>query len=332
MGNVLLRLGRGSTRTHVPGDYSKSGASPAVAAGAGPSTNRREFCAMIGAAAVLPPWALPFAAIQPAPAQPGDYALYNEAVARVIPESGFQSRIALRDAIVQLVDYGVIDRGKFFALARQRGAPPEELSTVLSEPSHQPLRLTTENAGDLVNLLWPLGLSNYMAGNFSSPLNGESLYNLASTGGWTLGAAENGGEYFSAFPIVPLNTAQEHLVIQIAKATYRPCCDNSTFFQDCNHGSALLGLLQLGASQGLDEAELYREALAFNSFWFPDNYILTALYLKVFEGLEWQDADPVEILGFRFSALSSWRKNVEAPLSTISGLVPPPQGGANCGA
>ncbi len=40
-----------------------------------------------------------------------------------------------------------------------------------------------------------------------------------------------------------------------------------------NHGSALRGLLQLGASQGLSEEELYREALAFNSFWFPQNSV-----------------------------------------------------------
>ena len=41
------------------------------------------------------------------------------------------------------------------------------------------------------------------------------------------------------------------MVISIAKNAYRSCCDNSTFFQDCNHGWALLGLLQLGAGQGL---------------------------------------------------------------------------------
>lgn len=294
--------------------------------------SRRDFCAMAGAAAVLPPWALPFASIPLPAAKAGSYALYDEAVEKVIPETGFQSRIALGDAILQLVDYGVIDRGKFFALARQRGAPPPELSSVLSEPSIQPIRLTRENAVDLVNLLWPLGLANFLAGNFGSPLNGDSLYSFASTGGWTLGEAENGGDYFSAFPIVPLDAGQEQLVIRLAQSIYRPCCDNSTFFQDCNHGSALFGLLQLGAAQGLSEAELLREALAFNSYWFPDNYILTALYLKVFERTEWQDADPAEILGFRFSALSAWRENVEAPLGTVVDLVPPPEEGVSCGA
>lgn len=286
---------------------------------------------MLASLAVLPPSAL-FPIIRPLPSPPRAYPLYEEAVASVIPAGGFQSRITLQDSVLQLIDYTVIDRGKFFALARERGAPPADLSTVLSEPSEQPLLLTRANAGYLVNLLWPVGLSTYMAGNFASPLNGDSLPNFASTGGWTLGGADNGAAYFNAFPIVGLSAAQELLVIRIAESTYRPCCDNSTFFQDCNHGSALLGLLQLGASQGLDESELYREALAFNSFWFPDNYVRTALYFRVFKRLDWRDVNPVEIMGSQFSTLSSWRRNVETPLTSVSGLIPPPQGGADCGA
>jgi hypothetical protein len=99
-----------------------------------------------------------------------------------------------------------------------------------------------------------------MSTNKTSPVNGVSLFNLPSTGGWTLGKEENGGAYFNEFRIVELTPEQEALVTRIAKNTYRPCCNNSTFFQDCNHGSALLGLLELGASQGLTADELYQEA------------------------------------------------------------------------
>jgi hypothetical protein len=193
------------------------------------------------------------------------------------------------------------------------------------------MRLTPATAAYFVNLLWPLGLSNYMAGNQTSPINGDSLDNFASTGGWTLGAADKGGDYFNAFPIVPLTPQQEYLVIDLAKSTYRPCCDNSTFFQDCNHGSALLGVLQLGASQGLSKEQLYEAALAFNSFWFPDTYVKTALYFKVFKQTDWRDVDPEQIMGFDYSALSSWRRNVEKPLAGVSDLIPPPEGGAGCG-
>src|SRR3546814_2132150 len=76
-----------------------------------------------------------------------------------------------------------------------------------------------------------------MSANESSPMNGDSLYNFASTGGWTLGKEQNGGAYFNKFRIVELTPEQVALVTQVAKSTYRPCCNNSTFFQDCNHGS-----------------------------------------------------------------------------------------------
>lgn len=268
----------------------------------------------------------------PFPAPAFSYPLYDEAVSRVLPEAGFQSRIALKDSILNLVEHGVIDRGKLFALSVQQGPPPPELEHVLSEPSDGPILLTALNAISYVNLLWPVGLSTHMAVNAESPLNGDSLYNLASTGGWTLGHEENGGTYFNKFPIVRLTKAEEARVARIAKATYRPCCNNSTFFQDCNHGSALLGVLQLGASQGLNEDQLYREALAFNSFWFPDYYIRTALFFRVKKKTEWSDVDPRVVLGFDYSAGGPWQQNVAAEVDRIPGLIPPaPGGGAGCG-
>jgi hypothetical protein len=215
---------------------------------------------------------------------------------------------------------------------RSRGVPPSEVLAPLVQAAHEPILITTGNAGFLVNLLWPLGLANYMAGTFASPLNSESGANFASTGGWSLGAADNGAEYFNAFPIIKLTRLQELLVLKVAKSTYRPCCDNSTFFQDCNHGSALLAALQLGASQGLNEEDLYRDALAFNSFWFPDIYIKTALYMKLFKSTDWRDVDPAEIMGFEFSALSSWQRNVGSKVEPVDELIPPIEGGANCGA
>ena len=198
------------------------------------------------------------------------YPEFDEAAANVIPEAGYQSRIALKDSVVRIVRHGVIDRGKFFDLRLRMGPLPPELSTVLSEVSESPIKLTRGNAADYVNLLWPVGLANHMYSNFQSPLKGSSLAGFASTGGWTLGKKKEGSTYFNRYPIVALTPEAEILAVRVAKSTFRPCCGNSTFFQDCNHGSALFGVLQLGASQGLQEQELYEEALAFNSFWFPD--------------------------------------------------------------
>lgn len=277
---------------------------------------------------LIPDRADPFPPQMPAPSHP----LYDAAVAEVLPEKGLRSKIALKDSVLSLVEEGVIDRGKFFALYGTSGPLPGDFTDILNAPSNGEILLTATNANYYVNLLWPVGLATRMSANAKSPLNGDSLYTFASTGGWTLGHEKNGGIYFNKFPIVRLTEDEEARVVQIAKATYRPCCDNSTFFQDCNHGSALLGVLQLGASQGLSDAELYREALAFNSFWFPDNYVRTALFFKVIKKTEWADVDPRVVLGFEYSAGGPWQQNVAAQVDRIPGLIPAaPGGGAGCG-
>ena len=253
--------------------------------------------------------------------------LFERTVARVIPENGFQSRIKLGESVVKLVQHGVIDRQKLENLYAGRGGLPKELRTVLTAPSDKPIRLTKENANIYVNLLWPLGLANTMASNAQSPINkltpikGQSLYDFASTSGWNLGKEREGGAYFNRLRIVVLTAEQEALVVRIAKSSYRPCCDNSTFFQDCNHGSALLGLLQLGASQGLSGDELYREALAFNSFWFPRNYIYNALYMKAVKGEEWANVDAKALMGSEFSSASGSAR-IQAEVAKIPNLVP----------
>ncbi|HVB78739.1 MAG TPA: hypothetical protein VNE82_02180 [Candidatus Binataceae bacterium] len=248
--------------------------------------------------------------------------LLAEVTEKVLPARGLQSRIRLGASVVKLVEKGIIDRQKFEALYEGRGGLPRELERILVAPSANPILLTRGNAGAYVNLLWPLGLSNHMSTNDQSPLNGKSLSAFASTGGWNLGRAQNGGEYFNRFGIVALRPEQEALVTRIARNTYRPCCNNSTFFQDCNHGSALLGVLELGASQGLPESELYREALAFNSFWFPRNYVETALYFRVVKKADWHDLDPKEILGFEYSAAGPWAENVHAKLARMPDVLP----------
>lgn len=257
-------------------------------------------------------------------------ALFDEITEEVLPEKGFQSKIVLGESVVKLAQNGVIDRDKFLAIYQDRGGLPNELKDVLDNPSQRPILLTRTNANYYVNFLWPLGLANYMSSNKESPINGKSLFNFASTGGWDLGKEENGGAYFNKFTIVELTTEQEALVTKIAQNAYRPCCNNSTFYQDCNHGSALLGLLQLGAAQGLSEDELYREARAFNSFWFPHNYIQTALYFKAVKNTDWEKVDPKVVMGKDYSSIGGWYANVDAEIKKL-GLVPQQQGGAGCG-
>lgn len=270
----------------------------------------------------------------PITAAGGAQTLYASVAAQVLPKDGFQSKIRLGDSILKLVEKGVIDKEKLLTIYGGRGGLPPELKDVLEKQSDKPILLTAKNAVYYVNLLWPIGLSNYMEGNKNSPLNknnGADLFGFASTGGWNIGKEKNGGAYFNKFTIVPLTSEQETLVLKIAKNSYRPCCNNSTFFQDCNHGSALLGLLALGASQGLSEEELWREALAFNSFWFPDTYLYNALYFKAVKNTDWKDVDASVVLGKEYSSASG-SYAVKSEVAKIPNLIPQQNdGSANCG-
>ena len=90
-----------------------------------------------------------------------------------------------------------------------------------------------------------------------------------------------------------------------------------------------MGLLQLGAAQGLTEDELYREALAFNSFWFPHNYLQTALYFKAVKGVDWENIDPKLVMSKEYSSASG--ASVASKKVNELGLVPQQKGGASCG-
>jgi hypothetical protein len=205
--------------------------------------------------------------------------------------------IKLEDLERKLVETGVIDPEKFQGRART----------------------------DL-NILWAFGLANknpiLEEGPMTDPRYGGPQY-FASTGGWTLSKG-SAMEHYSKHSFVILTPEQQELVESVSKNIYRPCCNNSTYFPDCNHGMAMLGLLQIMASEGASEKEMYRAALEANSRWFPDTYAAIGEYLKL-ESRSLEDTDPREILGPNFSSASGYRM-------ILSKITPPENlGGASCG-
>lgn len=260
------------------------------------------------------------------------YELYHEAVGAVLPWAGHRCRVALKDSIMRTISAGAIDRDKYLALKGGADSLPEVCLAALDRATNDPIHLTAANAAQYVDLLWPVGLANHLAANDVGSIGGSDVDTFASTGGWNLGRAETGGQYFNKHTIIDLTTQEQGLAVRVAKSTFRPCCDNSTFLQDCNHGSALFAVLQLGASQGLDEDALYREALAFNSFWFPDTYMATALFFKAIRHVDWRDVDPKVIMGPNYSTASGWNENVWRHLQDHPDLMPPPSNNVNCGA
>jgi len=230
---------------------------------------------------------------------------------QVTPSDGVTTRFVFGNSIQKLIAAGALDPDKFRGSAKNL---PDWVERLLKGPSNDPIVFSGQTASYLVDLLWPLGLANKASFNKNSPIATLRIATFASTGGWTLGHEQSGHVYFNRVEAIDMSGQQETAVLRVATTTFRPCCDNSTFFQDCNHGSALLGLLELSASQGATVEELYRLALTANSFWFPDNYARTALLLSHFYRIAWKDAAPSLVLGRKYSTLSGWEKNVNERL------------------
>ena len=226
----------------------------------------------------------------------------------------------------QMIASGVINRAQFEAIYANRGGLTNNEKQLLEE-SGDKMIITQENSGFILNLFWALGLSNKNKILEEGPM-ADSRYGgaggFASTGGWTIakGGAMN---HYSKHSFVTLTPEQQTLVEQVSINIYRPCCDNSTYFPDCNHGMAMLGLLELLASQGANESQMYKIALQVNSFWFPEQYATIARYFAS-KGQTLGTVDPREILGKAYSSASGFRR--------IASLVPETnsQGGGNgCG-
>ncbi len=226
----------------------------------------------------------------------------------VIPAEGVQLPVRLGNLGPQLVSSGVIDKEKFLKLYAGNISLTGEAEKLLSE-SNGNLIITRDNAPVVLNFLWALGLAN------KNPIldSGEMMNkkyggagNFASTAGWTI-AKGNAMEHYSRHILITLTPEQQLLVDKVSINIYRPCCGNSVHFPDCNHGMAMLGLLELMASQGVGEKDMYKAALAVNSYWFPDTYITIAAYMKN-NGTEWRNVNPQKMLGLDYSSGSGFAR------------------------
>ena len=226
----------------------------------------------------------------------------------------------------KLLETGVIDLDKFKEIYSARGGLSEENLKLLGNDDSTELIISPENAGDILNLLWAFGLANkneiLEEGPMADPQFGSPAV-FASTGGWTL-AQGDAMEHYSKHQFIVLSEEQQKLVEEVSKNIYRPCCNNPTHFPDCNHGMAMLGLLELMASQGFSEQEMYKTALQVNSYWFPDIYLTIAGFLQSRE-IKWEETNPKEILGVNFSSAWGYQQ--------ILSQVAPSQdkGGSSCG-
>ena len=246
----------------------------------------------------------------------------------VIPEAGYEVKLRWGEVGKRLVEAGGIDMEKY--RKNYSGANYEELLTYLTENKEKGITINRENSYFWVNTLWALGLtqeSKVLTEGIMGTEYEDRLGNFASTGGWTLGAKEAVSLYSSA-KIIDLDDEEQELVKKISANVYRPCCGNPTSFPDCNHGMAILGLIELMVDQGYGEEEIYKAALAFNSYWFPQTYIDLAYYFQTKENKLWKDVDAKKLLSAEYSSSPGYQA-IKREIGNIPGTE---QRGGSCGA
>lgn len=254
-------------------------------------------------------------------------------VAQVLPEEGYTVNASFADVGPQLVATGAIDLDRFVELYQSNGHPlTDQQLAILTDGSDEQIVVNRDNAYFLLNFFWALGLANNNPILDEGPLvqYGEGqIGRFASTGGWTLGT-KPATELYSQSAIVTLTPEQQARVEEAANNTYRPCCNNSTAFADCNHGMAMLGLYELMAAQGASVNEMFEAGKYFNAFWFPQQYVDMAVYFEASQGLSFAEVNPRTLLGPNVSSASGWT-SVRQWLASNDLLQEAPGGGGGCG-
>lgn len=246
---------------------------------------------------------------------------------RVLPSSGVTLPVVWGDLGAQMVASGVIDQAKLTSVYASRGGMTPEMNALLTQTDNGALVITKENAPVLLNLLWALGLGNENAILTEGPMSSEAYGNdpsrFASTAGWSLSVG-NPMDHFSAHTFMTLTPEQQARVESVSKGIFRPCCGNSTYFPDCNHGMAMLGLLELMASQNVSEQEMYDAALAVNAYWFPETYLTIANFFES-QGTPWETVPSQTALSAEYSSGAGYKQLLQktAPVQA--------QGGGGCG-
>lgn len=243
----------------------------------------------------------------------------------VLPADGVVLPVRWGDFGKQMVETGVIDKDKFESVYAQRGGLNEYGKALLYSDGNGNIEINSQNAGVILNLLWGFGLANQNPILEDGPMM-DSKYGgadrFAATGGWSIAKGDPMNHY-SKHAFIVLTNEQQEMVERVSKNIFRPCCGNSTYFPDCNHGMAMLGLLELLASQNISEEDMYKTALQVNAYWFPSTYLTIAKYFEN-KGIAWVDVDPKEVLGKEYSSGSGYQK-------ILNEIQPQQSGGVSCG-
>src|SRR6266508_43575 len=226
---------------------------------------------------------------------------------QVNPKDGYALPVSYGDFGPRLIESGVIDYDAFAAIYQNSGNPlSAEQIAILKNGSDKEIIINAENAHFLLNFFWAVGLANKNSNLTEEPMvkysNGQ-VERFASTGGWSL-ASKPIKDLYASMDLIPLTAEQQKLVEEVAASIYRPCCDNHTLFPDCNHGMAMLGVLELMASKGATADQMFEAAKYINAYWFPQQTVEIAMYLKTNQNIDFANADAKFVVSKNISSAS----------------------------
>jgi hypothetical protein len=252
--------------------------------------------------------------------------------AQINPVDGYALSVSYGELGPRMLEGGVFDYEAFSAIYENSGNPlsPAQIE-ILKSGSEQEIVINAQNAHFLLNFFWAVGLANENSILTQGPMvlrSDGQVGRFASTGGWSL-ATKPVTEIYASLNLIPLTAEQQKLVEAVAAGIHRPCCDNHTLFPDCNHGMAMLGILELMASNGASADEMFEAAKYINAYWFPQQSLETAIYLQVTQNTDFAGADARLVVSDKFSS-GSGAARVHRELQAIGLLPQAPNQGGGC--
>ena len=252
---------------------------------------------------------------------------------QINPAEGYTVPASFGDLGPRLLEAGAIRQNAFSQVYEQAGKPlSAEQMEILRQGSETQVVFNQQNAYFLLNFFWAVGLANENPVLIEGPMmqrGQENVVGYASTGGWTL-ATRPVKELYASVPLIVLTPEQQVRLEEVVQAIYRPCCNNPTSFPDCNHGMAMLGLMELMASQRATADEMFQAAKYANAFWCPQQTLELATYFNLMQKASFNQADARTLVSQRFSSGSGFQA-VHEWLSTNGQLPQAPGSGNNCG-
>ncbi len=252
---------------------------------------------------------------------------------QINPPKGYQIPAVFGDIGPLMIAAGAIDLAKFTSVYQRQNKPlTDEQVAILTKGSDTEVLINSENAYFLLNFFWALGLTNLNAILMEGPMVADGIDKIggfASTGGWTIGA-KSPTKLYASTKIMSLTDEQQARLLEVVSGVYRPCCNNPTHFPDCNHGMAMLGLLELMASQNASSDEMLTAAKYVTAFWYPQQMLEVATAFKALQNVDYASADSRMVVSSQFASISGFQ-SVHLYLAKNGLLERAPVSGGSCG-